>query len=285
MQLLEKIAVAPNGRRWHFENIFWLVSVQVLAVAAFFWFSWSGLFIALFGVFVLAPLGINVGYHRLLTHRGFTSPKFVRYFLATLGAALGAGPPLYWVAMHRVHHRFSDTNKDPHNSRLGFWYCHMLHLFYVDPLATEETLKTYAPDLMKEPYLVFLNRFWPLFALPILGFLYWGGGISWVLWGGFFRTALMWHIMWFVNSATHMWGYRNYETKDYTTNSWWVGILAAGEGWHNNHHADPACASHGHKWWEFDLSFWMIRIMEMCGLAKNVKRPQMKILPQPENFS
>lgn len=109
--------------------------------------------------------------------------------------------------------------------------------------------------------------------MATLPLLYLAGGIGWVLWGGFVRLVLTWHIMWFVNSATHKWGYRNYETDGTSTNCWWVGLLAAGEGWHNNHHAQPSCAAHGHRWWEFDQSFWIIRALEFVGLATDVKRP------------
>jgi len=127
---------------------------------------------------------------------------------------------------------------------------------------------------MKDPYLFFLNRRGIWLAVAVLPLLYWAGGLPWLLWGAFMRTAVTWHIMWFVNSATHKWGYRNYETNDQATNCWWVGLLAAGEGWHNNHHAQPACAAHGHRWWEFDPSFLFIRALETMGLAWDVKRPK-----------
>jgi len=261
-------------RKWNRSNLFWISLVHVGALAAIPFFTWEGLGLALFGLFVLAPLGINVGYHRLLCHRSFQSPKWVRYTLATIGAVIGAGPPIHWAAMHRVHHRYSDTPLDPHNSNLGFWYSHILHLFVEDEHEVDQDhLTTYAPDLMKEPYLVFLNRHWLWGALAVLPLLYLWGGITFVLWGAFFRLMLTWHTMWFVNSASHMWGYRNYNTDDRTVNCWWVGLLAAGEGWHNNHHANPSCAAHGHRWWEFDLAFLYIRGLELCGLATQVKRP------------
>ena len=259
-----------QARKWNTTNLFWLSAVHLLAFSALFFFSWSALAVALAGVFVLGPIGINVGYHRLLTHKSFNSSLFLRDALVTVGTLIGAGPPIHWAAMHRVHHRFSDTAQDPHDSTRGFWYSHVLHLFEVD--GHEDS--TYAPDLMKDRYLVFLNRYGIWLALAILPLLYWAGGVSWLLWGGFVRTTLTWHIMWFVNSASHMWGYRNYDTKDLTRNCWWVGLLAAGEGWHNNHHAQPSCAAHGHRWWEFDQSFLIIRVLEVLGLATDVTRPQ-----------
>lgn len=259
---------------WNYPNIFWIALVHVVALLAPLYWSWNNLSIMLIGVFLLAPIGINVGYHRLLTHRSFTAPRWLRYSLVTFGAILGAGPPIHWAAMHRVHHRHSDTDLDPHNATKGFWYSHILHMFVKDDHETGGAhLETYAPDLLRDPYLAWLNKYWIWFALATLPVLYVIGGVGLVLWGAFVRLILTWHIMWFVNSASHIWGYRNYETKDLTVNNWWVGVLAAGEGWHNNHHADPACAAHGHKWWEFDFSYLIIQALELLGLARKVKRP------------
>lgn len=258
---------------WNYRNLVWITLVHIVALASVFYFTWTNLALLLIGVFVLAPLAINVGYHRLLTHRGFVVPRWLRRGLATLGAFIGAGPPIHWAAMHRVHHRYSDTKKDPHDSTRGFWYSHFLHFFRLDEEETEgDHLERYAPDLVADPYLSLLNKYWIYVGLSSLPILYVFGGTGAVLWGGFFRLVASWHIMWFVNSASHMWGYRNYDTRDRSTNCWWVGLLAAGEGWHNNHHAYPSCAKHGHKWWELDFSFMVIRALELFGLARSVKR-------------
>ena len=256
-------------------NLFWISLVHLVSVFSIFYFSWGGVFLCLFGLFVMAPLGINIGYHRLLTHRGFKSAPWLRYTFATLGAITAGGPPIQWAAGHRLHHRHSDKELDPHNSTKGFWYSHILHLFQENEFDTNEKFwKKYVPDLLAEPYLVFLNKYWLLFALAYLPVLYALGGISFVLWGGFLRVVVCWHVMWLVNSASHKWGYRTYETSDNTRNCWWVGLLASGEGWHNNHHADPMSAAHGHKWWELDLSFMVIHFLEILGLVKDVKRPR-----------
>ncbi len=267
-----QIPASTQAKPWNLTNLFWISTVHLLALCALPFFSWSGLAVALAGVFLLAPLGINVGYHRLLTHKSFTSPGWVRNVLATLGVLAAAGPPIFWVAMHRLHHRYSDTELDPHDSRKGFWYSHVLHLFRADPLeASDEHLAKYAPDLMKEPYMLFLNRHGTWLAAAALPLLYLAGGWSWLFWGGFVRVALTWNIMWLVNSASHMWGYRSHDTADNTVNCWWVGLLAAGEGWHNNHHASPSCAAHGHRWWELDFSYFLIRILGKAGLAGGIK--------------
>jgi len=269
---MESAAKLPG---WNLTNLFWISAIHILAVVAIlFFFSWSALWVTLVGVFVISPLGINIGYHRMLTHKGFSTPQWFRYFLVTLGTISGAGPPLHWAAMHRVHHRFSDTGRDPHDSSKGFWYSHVLHLFSHDAQQSDQdNLTAYAPDLLKEPYLVFLNDYGTWLAAATLPLLFLAGGWSWLFWGGFLRVALTWNIMWFVNSATHVWGYRNYDSRDRSTNCWWVGLLAAGEGWHNNHHAQPACAVHGHRWWELDLSYFYIRTLALFGLVWDIKLP------------
>jgi fatty-acid desaturase len=99
-------------------------------------------------------------------------------------------------------------------------------------------------------------------------------GLSWLVWGVFVRTVVVWHITWSVNSLTHLWGYRNYKTSDNSRNNWLVGLVAHGEGWHNNHHAEQASAAHGHRWWEIDVTYLTICCLEAVGLAHDVVRPR-----------
>ncbi len=269
--MMQKVA---SGYKVHYSNLFWIVLVHVGALVAIPFYSFTNLLSVLIGVFLLAPLAINLGYHRLIAHRAFKSPKWFTYFVATLGAMLGGGAPVHWAASHRIHHQFSDNDGDPHDSRKGFWYAHVLHLFETTVEESDGSdIKKYASDLLADPYLVWLNTNWMWFAVSLLPILYLMGGASLVLWGGFMRLAVMWHVMWFVNSATHMWGYRTYKTSDNTRNNWWVGILAAGEGWHNNHHAFPSCAAHGRKWYEVDFTYLLIRGFEAIGVITHVKHP------------
>lgn len=265
---------SETAARPHHENIFWITVIHLVSIYALFHFTWAALAVCLALVFTIAPIGVTLTYHRLLTHRSFKVPKWLEYALATIGALSAQGPVMLWVAEHRLHHRYSDTEKDPHNSRRGFFYAHMGHLFHRKEFEDnrEQWLK-YVPDLATQPYYHWLNRWNIVIAVSLLPILYAVGGLPFLLWGGFVRVMLMLHFTWFINSASHKWGYRNFETADNSVNCWWAALLSAGEGWHNNHHAQQTCAAHGRQWWEFDLTYLMIRGLEAAGLAWDVKKP------------
>jgi len=276
---------AQKTGRWSkgFEwgTIFWIGLLHVGALAAPFFFTWQGLVLLVVLGWATGGLGICLGYHRLLTHGSFETYRPMRWLIGTFGALAGEGPPLTWVAVHRKHHIYSDQDDDPHSPRDGAWWSHMIWLMPRTPSPELKQLhRRYAPDLLKDPVMRWLGiLFIPLHfvAGSILFFVGWLGwdlnmGLSFLFWGMFLRLVYVLHITWFVNSATHMWGYRNYETTDDSRNLWWVGLLAYGEGWHNNHHAFQRSARHGHRWWEFDMTYGSIYLMERLGLAWNVSR-------------
>jgi stearoyl-CoA desaturase (delta-9 desaturase) len=220
-----------------------------------------------------------MGYHRLLTHGSFTTYRPVRWILALLGGLSGEGSALTWVANHRKHHVYSDQEGDPHSPRDGKWWSHML--WFMPNFGRKwhsDLTDKYAPDIKKDPvmrvihYLFLPSHFILGAILMTTGALIWGWyvGFSMLLWGLSVRMVYVLHVTWFVNSASHIWGYRNYETTDDSRNNWWVGLLAFGEGWHNNHHAHQRMASQGHRWWEIDVTYWVILLMEKVGLAWNV---------------
>jgi fatty-acid desaturase len=257
----------------------WWAAIQLGCVMAFFWFSWSALAVA-GGLYLAAGFGITLGYHRLLTHRSFKTPKFVEYILTMLGCIANQGGPLQWVAVHRAHHQHSDSEDDPHSPRDGFWWSHVLWWMPRNPTLDQYPhFGRYVPDLAKDPVHRFLQR-WH-FALPLalaaalygLGEAWDGVGMSWLVWGIFVRTALLFHATWFVNSASHVWGYQSYPTRDRSTNLWWVAIISLGEGWHNNHHAFPRSARHGLRWWEFDPTYCVVRVLALFGLARRIQIP------------
>ena len=252
---------------------------QAGAFLAPFTFSWSGLTICV-ALYLLSALGVSAGYHRLLTHRSFRTTRFVEYTLATLGCVANQGGPIQWVATHRIHHRHSDREGDPHSPRDGWWWAHLLWWM---PFSTEcddpARYERYAGDLVKDPFHRFLQRFQILLPLGLLSLLFvggqvWGGvGLSWVVWGIFVRTTTLYHAIWLVNSAAHSWGYRSYRTRDDSRNLWWVALISLGDGWHNNHHAFPRSARHGLRWWETDVSYYTIRAMGLFGLAWQIHVP------------
>jgi stearoyl-CoA desaturase (delta-9 desaturase) len=266
----------PSGVSWGVTA--WMAVMHVGAVAAFWFFSWQGLALLVGLHFVTACLGITLGYHRLLTHGSLIVPRPVKYFFSICGMLSAEGSPLMWVATHRKHHVHSDHDDDPHSPNHGVLWSHMLWFAPADtPEELDALFKRWAPDLYKDPVQQFFHKYFGLFpvvlgiALYGIGQYFFGQGISWVLWGLCLRMVVAYHSTWFVNSATHIWGYRNYETTDRSRNLWWVALLSYGEGWHNNHHAHQRLAAHGHRWWEVDVTYMVIRLLKAVGLAKKVQ--------------
>ena len=244
--------------------------------------------VAMGAMYALTGFGVTIGFHRLLTHRAFEAPRPVRLLLAILGSAAGQGMAIRWCATHRRHHQHSDRAGDPHSPRLhgdtlldrvrGFWHAHVGWCFDTDPAGTARSV----PDLIQDPALVRIDRLYFLWvALGILApalavGLYrhtWSGFVSGMLWGGLARIFLMQHVTWSINSVCHVWGGREFQSADHSTNNFPLAILSLGEGWHNNHHAFPTSARHGLRWWQFDASYLVIRGMQALGLASHVRTP------------
>ncbi|MBI4432925.1 MAG: fatty acid desaturase [Candidatus Omnitrophica bacterium] len=252
----------------------WMIFMHVGALAGFFTFSWQALGVCLFLWWLTGGIGICLGYHRYFTHRSYETPKFMQYILAVCGSLAGEAGPISWVAAHRYHHTYSDQEEDPHSPNRGFWWAHMTWLFGREKFLAEfESCKRFTPDMARDKFLVFLNRNHMLPALFLAILLYVWGGWSFVVWGMFVRSVLVYHSTWLVNSASHIWGYRSFKTTDQSRNNWWVAFLTFGEGWHNNHHAFQRSARHGLRWWEVDMTYLTIRLMSMVGLARQVHLP------------
>jgi len=282
--VIELKQVKSNQIQWVTMSV--VTAFHVLAIGALFTFSWANLAAAAITWWIAGSWGIGMGYHRLLTHRGFKTSKFVEYFLTfcgTLGLQSGA---INWVTTHRIHHGFTETDKDPHSPRNGTYWAHMGWIFRgTAQNQTEATQQRYAPDLVKDKVHVFLsNYYWvtPILAALILlavgtsltGTFF--GGFSMVLWGIFLRQVIGWHSTWLVNSATHLWGTRRFETHDDSRNNGLIAALTFGEGWHNNHHAHPRSAKHGLAWYEFDVNWLQVKLMEKLGLVQQVYAYQLE---------
>ncbi len=261
----------PQNLKPAWKTIFFMALVHLGALCALIpgTFSWSGLAIAGVMFWVTGGLGITLGWHRLLTHRSFQLPKPLEYFFAFCGALACEGGVLEWVGLHRNHHQHSDQPLDQHNSRRGFWWSHMGWMLSEIPAKSE--IERLTKDINQDPFYRFLDDYFILIQVAFGLLLYGLGGWSWVIWGIFVRLVAVYHVTWFVNSATHQFGYRTFENSDCSTNCWWVALLAFGEGWHNNHHTYPHSARHGLQWWEFDLTWVTIRFLQILGLATKVR--------------
>jgi stearoyl-CoA desaturase (delta-9 desaturase) len=270
--------------------------LHLLAVAACWgWlFTWTGFALFVGGVYFYGGLGINIAYHRLLTHRSFRCPRWVERFLVVIGLCCLEDAPGSWVATHRLHHNESDKKPDPHSPLVSFLWSHVGWLLVENrDIRCMSAYDRFARDVLRDPFYMRLQRsllpIWIYLAHALVYFLSgliigrglagtWSAGLqlalSFLVWGVILRTVCVWHISWTVNSLSHLFGYRTFETRENSRNNWLVALLTSGEGWHNNHHADPASASNCRRWWEIDLMYLVICAMECCGLASEVVRPR-----------
>jgi len=264
--------------------------LALLSAPFLFWgwgFGWID-FGLLLGMYLLTALGITVGFHRLFTHKSFETNCVVRVILATLGSMAAQGSVLKWAAIHRRHHQHSDSPDDPHSPHqhgrglwgliCGFCHAHVLWTFKPDPA----DLDRYVKDLRQCTSVRITSAMFPLWI--VLGLLFpaflggvlsghWAGVLLGFVWGGLVRVFLVHHVTWSVNSICHMWGRCPYPEKDCSRNNFVFGVLGLGEGWHNNHHAFPTSARHGLRWWQLDISYYVIKVLALLGLAWKVRLP------------
>lgn len=260
-----------------------LVWFHLQAIAAFWYFSWTNVLVALGLYCVAGGLGISMGYHRLHTHRGFKTYKWFEYFLAICGTLTLEGGPIFWVAIHRLHHQHSDQPEDPHSPRVSGFWAHLGWIIFGEARHNDTAqMARYAPDLGKDPFYRWLTRYhWV--PLTVLGFLLLAiGGWGLVNWAIFLRVVLGLHSTYLVNSATHMWGNRRFATRDDSRNLWWVALLTFGEGWHNNHHAHPTSSRHGLAWYEFDSTWLLLKALRSVGLVWDVRVARVSQIPEGE---
>lgn len=295
-------SVVKGRIHWRYALVLLFVHLVALLAVLPWLFSWTGLVVAVVGVFFFGQ-SINLCYHRVLTHRSLVLPKWLEHFYVILALCCLQDTPAKWVAVHRYHHKHSDHQEDPHTPLVAFLWAHVGWLLVYNKHSHNiETMRKYAPDVLKDPFYMKMEKSeaWLLFVLAhallfmVAGFAIgavaggalggvesslwlgeaWRMSLSLLVWGVFVRIVAVWHITWSVNSVTHAFGYRNHETTDDSRNNWLVALLAVGEGWHNNHHADPASACNRHRWWELDLTWLNIKLLEKLGLAKKIVPPK-----------
>jgi stearoyl-CoA desaturase (delta-9 desaturase) len=249
--------------------IVFLPFIGTIYAMTMLWQSYVGwLDVSLMFIFyIVSGLGITVGFHRMLTHKSFEASRPVKAIFMIMGCLAFEGDPMSWASTHIQHHAHSDGEDDPHSPLEGLWHAHAGWLFNYT-----NNIDVYGSWLKRDATVVWVSRYWLLWAglgllIPTLI-----AGWSGLIWGGLVRIFLTHHVTWSVNSICHTFGRRDYETRDASRNNFIVGLLAFGEGWHNNHHAFPRSAFHGLRWYQIDFSGYLIRAMEKIGLVWNVVR-------------
>ena len=256
---------------WPTVIAFGAFHILALLTVIFLW-DWKAIAVASVLYWMCIGWGIGMGYHRLHTHRSYRVPKWIEYLFGVCGTMTLQGGPISWVATHRVHHQLSDQDGDPHSPRDGAWWSHIIWMTVGEALHNNTSVMArYAPDLSRDRFYRWLNE-WHWLPLTVSGLLLLAiGGPAYLGWGLFVRVVVGWHATWAVNSATHMWGSRRFNTRDMSRNNWWVALATFGEGWHNNHHAHQVSARHGLAWYELDITWLCIAALEKLGLARSVK--------------
>ncbi len=260
-------------------NVLFFGAVHLVALSAPWFFSWKAVGVMLALHWLFGSVGICLGYHRLLSHRSLQVSRPVEYALALVGALAVQGGPVFWVGNHRQHHGFTeDEERDPYSSRRGFWWSHMGWILYSLPEQRPNQFNSsyysrFAPDLARDPVYRFMDKWFLAFQIPLAALLYLVGSWPFVIWGVVVRAVFLWHSTWLINSASHKWGYRNFQSKDDSRNLWWAAILTYGEGWHNNHHSYPNVAKAGLRWWEVDMTWWSIQVLRKLGLVQKITLP------------
>jgi stearoyl-CoA desaturase (delta-9 desaturase) len=259
--------------------LFALVHLAAAAGAVICW-SWGGLALALASYFVRMVV-VTAAYHRYFSHRSFKTSRAFQFVLALLAQSAGQKGVIWWASHHRWHHKNSDTPRDVHSARLrGFWYSHVGWIFSSDWNETEGTL---VKDLSRFPELRVLNRpgleTVPMVALALAFLLV--GGLHAFVWGFLVSSVLLWHGSFSINSLAHLIGRRRYATTDDSRNNWVLAFATTGEGWHNNHHHYPSSARQGFRWWEIDVTYYVLWGLARLGLVWELRRPSAEALAGP----
>ena len=285
-----------DKKRIYYSYLISFIVFHTVALGVFVpWlFSWTGFASLVVFSYAFGAVGIPITYHRLLTHRSFKTPKWFERFLVVISLCNGQETPARWVAWHRLHHQESDHQEDPHSPLVNFLWSHFQWLIYENGNTAKFSIyQKYARDILADPFYMWLEKkpyagvgifaahgVLIFLATWLIGGLTMGFAMpafqlacSVFIWGVVARVVVMWHVTWSVNSLSHMFGYRNYDTDDHSRNNWFVAIISSGEGWHNNHHADQSAATVQHKWWEFDLNYYIIVMFSWMGLAYNIVPP------------
>ena len=218
---------------------------------------------------------ITAGYHRYFAHRSYKLGRVMQFLMAMGGTTAVQKGPLWWAGNHRKHHRYSDTARDLHSPKHGFWWSHM---GWILADAYSQTPTKVIKDFAKYPELRWLNRYHLVPPLALAALCYALGGLNGLLAGFFLSTVVLWHGTFTINSLAHVFGSRRFVTSDTSKNSLVLALITMGEGWHNNHHHFPTTANQGFYWWEIDGSYYVLWVLSRLGLARDLRRPPRHVL-------
>ncbi len=251
-------------------------AIHALAVAGVLWlgWSWKGFALAV-ALYFIRMFGVTGGYHRYFSHRTFKTSRVMQFLLAVLAMSSSQKGVLWWAAHHRHHHKHSDEPVDVHSVlQDGFLWS---HVGWILSSKWEATDLSKVKDLAKYPELRWLDRWFllPPIALGVGLFLI--GGPWALVWGLFVSTTFLWHGTFTINSLTHVWGNRRYQTTDNSRNNLFLALITMGEGWHNNHHYYQRSVKQGFFWWEIDVTYYVLRMMSWVGLVWDLHTPPLKI--------
>ena len=275
------MAISSEYARAPDERISWLASIPYIGlhvgtIVGLFVFPLSGSMVALVvGLYYLRMFGITAGYHRYFAHRGFKTSRWFQFVLALLGSTASQKGVLWWSGLHRHHHKHSDQPEDIHSPRRGFWWSH--HLWILCP-KYDETPKSQLREFAAYPEILWLNKYWIVPPLGLAAVLFLIGGLSWSFYGAVVSTVLLYHGTFAINSLTHVFGRRRYETTDTSKNSFLLALLTMGEGWHNNHHYYQSTANQGFFWWEVYFSYYLLKVLSWLGVVWDLRTPPKWVL-------
>lgn len=252
-----------------------VVLIHIIALLALFQAEYSWWWVALaLGSYFVRMFAITAGFHRYFAHKTFKTNRVFQFILGFLGTASIQRGPIWWAAVHRHHHRHSDTKADVHSPVTKSFY--QSHIGWVFDRAYKTVDLPAMKDLTRFPELVWLDRYYLLPPMIYAAFFYLILGWQGVVWGMLVSTVFLWHGTFFVNSLTHVFGRRRFATKDHSRNNWFVALLTLGEGWHNNHHFYPGSVRQGFKWWEYDVSYYVLKALSWVGIVHTMKGENVK---------
>nr|GEU52851.1 palmitoyl-monogalactosyldiacylglycerol delta-7 desaturase, chloroplastic-like [Tanacetum cinerariifolium] len=265
-----------RGRKWNFLDVVtasWVIFVHILTLFAPFTFTWGAFWAAFVCYALCGMLGLTLSYHRNLAHHSLKLPKWLEYTFAYFGVQAAQRDPIFWVSIHRSHHKYVESDKDPHSPTNGFWFSHIGWLFDSSYIVEKFKERKNVEDLKSQPFYRFIRRTYLWHILAFAAIVQVLGGFPYLVWVVGVRITWSYHLTFLVNSACHIWGNQAWNTGDLSKNNLWVALFTFGEGWHNNHHAFEYSARFGLEWWQLDLCWWFILFLEAMGLATNVKLP------------